>query len=146
MYSEATHLKLVELIYRVAGGLHPGGTIKIARNGQRPLQVVVAPLHSQSVRPERAVPAVAIFITGLDVKSPMDAPVFAEFYGLTPAEARLTNLLAGGASLKDASDQLGVRLSTVRSHLKSIFSKTGVTRQSELVRLFLTGPAYSDVG
>jgi DNA-binding CsgD family transcriptional regulator len=50
-------------------------------------------------------------------------------------------LLAGGIDPKEAAAQLEVALSTVRSQLKSIFAKTDTSRQSELVRLLLLGPA-----
>jgi DNA-binding CsgD family transcriptional regulator len=55
--------------------------------------------------------------------------------GLTPAEARVLIAIADGASLAEASASLGVTKNTVRSHLQHIFTKTGVTRQSELVLL-----------
>lgn len=62
----------------------------------------------------------------------------ADRHGLTPAEARLARLLAGGASLKDAAERLGVSINTVRTHLRQVFQKTGVSRQAELIRLLLS--------
>ena len=56
-------------------------------------------------------------------------------FGLSPAETRLTNLLATGSSLKQASQSLGVSYSTVMSQIKSCFQKTGTHRQAELVAL-----------
>jgi DNA-binding CsgD family transcriptional regulator len=62
-------------------------------------------------------------------------------YRLTPAEADLVNLLAGGCCLEDAAKQRGVTLSTVRSQLKRVFAKTETKHQGGLVRLVLTGAA-----
>jgi DNA-binding CsgD family transcriptional regulator len=45
--------------------------------------------------------------------------------------------LANGLSLEEAAEAIGIRRNTARAHLRSIFSKTGVRRQTELVRIFL---------
>jgi DNA-binding NarL/FixJ family response regulator len=41
-----------------------------------------------------------------------------------------------GLTVHDAAAQAGVRVSTVRDQLSSIFSKTGTSRQSELISIF----------
>ena len=56
-------------------------------------------------------------------------------FGLSPAEARLVRLLATGATLRQASEIVGVSYSTVVSQIKSCFQKTGTHRQAELVAL-----------
>ena len=58
--------------------------------------------------------------------------------GFTPAEARLADALAGGASVREAATKLGVTYETARTHLKRLLSKTGARRQAELVRILLT--------
>ena len=60
-------------------------------------------------------------------------------YGLTEAEARVMAALALGATVDEIARTHGVRPSTVRAQVRSIFDKTGVHRQSDLVRLALTG-------
>ena len=60
-----------------------------------------------------------------------------EHFRLSPAEARLAIALAQGDSLKEIAEQRGVTFGTVRAQLASIFDKTGVHRQSELVKLLL---------
>ena len=60
-------------------------------------------------------------------------------YSLTPAEADLVRLLAGGHSLEAAAELRGVTMNTVRTQLKQVFAKTDTKRQAELVRLVLTG-------
>lgn len=57
-----------------------------------------------------------------------------ELYGLTPAELRLCESLGQGLSLKEAAEQSGTGHETNRTHLKNIFSKMGINRQTELVR------------
>lgn len=58
-------------------------------------------------------------------------------YGLTPAEVRLCELLQDGRSTNDIADLHAVKRSTVVSQLKSVFLKTGTSRQSHLMKLLL---------
>ena len=60
-----------------------------------------------------------------------------QLYGFTSTEAQLANLLMEGMALEDCGDELGIRRTTVRMHLRNIFAKTGARRQGELVALLL---------
>ncbi len=62
-------------------------------------------------------------------------------YGLSEAEGCLLNTLATGADLSEACQQLAISPNTARTQLKSIFRKTGVNRQAELIKLVFTSPA-----
>lgn len=63
----------------------------------------------------------------------------ASTYGLTPAESKLAVMLAEGCRAEEAAERLHVSLNTVRTQLKSVFAKTGVRRQPELVAMLLSG-------
>ena len=54
-------------------------------------------------------------------------------FGLTPAETRLAARLRDGLTLKEAAEELGVSLNTVRNQLRAVFDKIGLSRQSDLV-------------
>lgn len=56
-------------------------------------------------------------------------------HGLTPAEAAVAIEVAKGDGRSAAATRLGLRASTVRTHLMAIFDKLGVHRQAELARL-----------
>ena len=56
-------------------------------------------------------------------------------FGLSPAEARLLPLLLRGCTPQQIAQELGVKVTTVRSQLSSVFAKTGATRQQDLIRL-----------
>lgn len=60
-------------------------------------------------------------------------------YGLTEAEARVMAAITLGETVEQIAHAHGVHTSTVRAQVRSIFDKTGVHRQSDLVRLALTG-------
>lgn len=138
-YAEATFLQA--LIFGAAQtsngrGIDSGGTIPISRKQGRPLSVTVAPLRNVSVGLVQR-PSAVVFISDPDENVELPADFLSRGYGLTNAEARLAMVLLGGHSLKEAADFCGVTHNTAKSQLKSIFSKTGVQRQAQLVRLLL---------
>jgi DNA-binding CsgD family transcriptional regulator len=59
---------------------------------------------------------------------------------LTPAEARIADLLAGGNEVGEVAARAGITLETARFHVKRVMAKTGVRRQTEMVRLMLSLP------
>lgn len=58
---------------------------------------------------------------------------YRENHGLTEAEAKLAHFLVEGGTLASYALTTSLSRNTVRSYLKSVFSKTGATRQAELV-------------
>ena len=126
----------------IGGAKDPGGMMHVSRvSFGRPLQLFVAPVRSETLEPGNRIPAAVVFIADPDRNPRLPAEQLQQMYGLTRAESRLAQLLLAGFDLKQSSDQLGVRMSTVRAQLKSIFVKTETNRQSDLLRLLLLGPA-----
>lgn len=60
-----------------------------------------------------------------------------DLFALTPAEARVAFALLDGMSLQAFSNSAGVRLSTVRWHLRNALAKTNCANQRDLVRLLM---------
>jgi DNA-binding CsgD family transcriptional regulator len=118
--------------------LGTGATVLISRENARPLSIIVVPMAvlglSISIRA-----AAILFITDPEQDVHISAQILQQSFGLTPAEARITNLLVQGKSLATIRDELSISYSTVRAHLRSIFDKVGVRRQSELVSVILRG-------
>jgi DNA-binding CsgD family transcriptional regulator/PAS domain-containing protein len=107
----------------------------------RPLQVFVTPVHwPASYGESGARYATAVFIGDAKRLSGDPFDVLRELYLLTPGEARLALLLTTGRSVEESAHELGIALSTARGVLKGVFAKTDTRRQSDLVRLLLTGP------
>ena len=80
-------------------------------------------------------PATVLFLTD-PLHSPQISPAaLIKLLGLTRAEAGIAADIAGGHSLADTAVRNGVSPNTVRAHLRAIFTKTGVKRQSQLVHL-----------
>lgn len=68
-----------------------------------------------------------------------DPRILQAAYDFTPTEAAVAAKLVDGLSLEEIATELGVELSTARSHLKRIFTKTGTHRQAELVCRLMQG-------
>ncbi|WP_101757420.1 helix-turn-helix transcriptional regulator [Oceanicoccus sp. KOV_DT_Chl] len=110
-------------------------------SGKADLGLVIRPVPSSQWSEGQASPTVAIFISDPEQQSETSQQVITRLFGFTPAEAALALLLAKGRSLAEASEQQHVSQHTARAQLKSIFSKTGVSRQAELVRLLVKSVA-----
>jgi DNA-binding CsgD family transcriptional regulator len=80
----------------------------------------------------------AVVIREIARASTVSSEFFARCYGVTHAEKRLLQTLADGMTVAEAGQALKVSLNTVKSHLKSLFAKTGTNRQAELMRLALS--------
>lgn len=80
-------------------------------------------------------PATVLFLND-PVRSPrISADALKDLLGLTPSEAGIAADIATGLSLADVAVNHGISPHTVRAHLRAIFNKTGVKRQSQLVHL-----------
>jgi DNA-binding CsgD family transcriptional regulator len=137
--AESTRLQaMIGAVVRTGSGkgLNAGGTILISREKGRPLSVTIAPLHKFSTSLSQR-PAAVLFISDPDRNLELPIDLLQRCYELTPAEARLTMVLLEGHSLKEAADSCGVTHNTAKSQLKSVFLKTQVQRQGELIRLLL---------
>lgn len=60
-------------------------------------------------------------------------------FKLTAAESRLCVLIQAGLTFKQISAETGVAESTVRTHLRSIYAKTGAAGQVGLMRMLMHG-------
>ena len=80
---------------------------------------------------------VAAMLVVFDPARPLDIPPerIMDAYGLTLAEARVALCAASGASVPETARRLNISANTVKTHLRRVFAKTGVSRQSELARL-----------
>lgn len=70
----------------------------------------------------------------------VDSDLLGAAFNLTPIEGRVSRLLAEGLSPKEVASRLGIQYDTVRKHLQSIYRKTSINRQSELMKLLLHLP------
>ncbi len=79
--------------------------------------------------------AVLLLLRETEGESAARDALLRERFRLTPAEVRLALAIADGEGLRSAAERLGIRMSTARAHLKSVFLKTETHRQAEVVAL-----------
>ena len=111
-------------------------------SGQHSWGVVVQSIASDQWTEGKQGPCVAVFVRDAEGQAHPPIRLTQQLFQLTPAETALAIELANGLSLDEASDLLNIKRNTARAHLRSIFSKTGVRRQTELVRIFLNSVAW----
>lgn len=129
---------------RLLGSAHeyPGTVTAMSLSrpqGRRKLAAVVRSIPLLEESEARAQPAYAVFLRDPDALACAAQDIARQMFDFTPAEANLAIELVNGLSLDEAAEKLCIRRNTVRAHLRAIFSKVGVTRQSELVRILLNG-------
>jgi DNA-binding CsgD family transcriptional regulator len=105
--------------------------------GERPLAAYVLPAS--------AAPPVENFLTHTraivlaidpsEASAPADPALVRDVLGITLGEARVAALVGAGVPPRDAAAKLGLTEQTVRTALKRVFAKVGVSRQSELTAL-----------
>jgi PAS domain S-box-containing protein len=129
----------------LAAAVRPGAkpiVLKLRRSGaMTPMTALVTPLDDEGDR-SRPIRNCVVFLRDPDVRMSVSEPLLRDMYGLTPAEARVVASLVSGRSLQEVAVELEISLNTVRNHLKQAYRKTHTSRQSELVTLVLSGPAF----
>jgi DNA-binding NarL/FixJ family response regulator len=99
-----------------------------------PLWVVA---RSLAVWPDR----IAIMFYTEDDEPDVPLEALQHLLGLTRSETAVALRLARGKTVKEITEELGISLSTTRTHLRSIFAKTCIDKQTKLVRTVLQGVA-----
>jgi DNA-binding CsgD family transcriptional regulator len=107
-------------------------------SGRAKLGILIKSIPLGEWSESRQRPAAAVFLRDPEANAVQPSQeLVRRLFGLTRMEAQLALLLAEGYTLDEAAEKMNVRRNTARTHLRSIFCKTGVTRQTMLVRLML---------
>ncbi len=107
-------------------------------SGRAPLGILIRAVPMGQWCESKRRSAAVMFLRDAESNVPQPSQeLVRRLFGLTRKEAALALLLAEGLTLDEAADKMDVRRNTARTHLRSIFCKTGVTRQTMLVRLLL---------
>lgn len=81
--------------------------------------------------------AYILFVKRNDPKDKTVIASFAKRFGLTGQETRVLQTVLDSGGVPMAADILGISPSTARTHVTSIFDKTGVRRQADLIRILI---------
>ena len=133
---DATLQDLLARAIQPFGHLCASGSMMVRRSPPLPRLA----LHVKPVVPReqnhRSRPVAALVLIVDPAARPGMAPGDVEAaLGLSPAETEIAVLLAEGRTAREIAAATGREYSTVRTHLKHIFAKLGVSRQVEVARL-----------
>jgi DNA-binding CsgD family transcriptional regulator len=106
-------------------------------------EILIAPLHPEHALAsawEIPLALVAIMLSPRDTES--IALRLQQLYRLSGAESGIVAALAMGDTVEHIARARRVSEATLRSQLRSIFNKTGTSRQADLVRLALVGADF----
>ena len=97
----------------------------------------VLPLTSGLHRPtgNRSTAAAAVFVRKAALDIPTSVETLARIYKLTGSEARVLHGVVEIGGAREIAKALGIAETTVRTHLQSLFAKSGARRQADLVKL-----------
>ena len=121
-----------------------GGSTVVRRASALPLAVHVNPVDRQETD-YSAWPVAALMLVVDPASRHRINPAMARaVLGLTKMESQVAVLLAEGRSVAQVAAAFGRKESTIRSHVKQMYSKLGLSRQVDLVRLVLSLPALRE--
>jgi DNA-binding NarL/FixJ family response regulator len=102
-----------------------------------PWLLVVAPARSRAFRAFNAGVAAIIFMTDPERAPTPTQEVLRDLLDLTATEAKVALSIAAGDAVPSAARRLRVSTNTVHTHMRRIFSKLGVHRQADVVRVLM---------
>lgn len=144
---------LTQTMRRVVGHIRAGRfashdtVLAVERGGRRrPLTVIIRASHvaGKDAGGSKGTVLIMILDSALPVRT-IESEL-RQLYGFSSTEARLANLLMEGKALETCCQELDIQRSTGCTHLRRLFKKTRVHRQSELVGLLLKSIGLACLG
>lgn len=116
-----------------------GGSMKITRGeAGTPLVLEVHPVQKTGADSRSWEVGALVLIVDPIARPRVDPRLPAMVWGLTPTESRVAVALATGQTAAGVAGELGCAESTVRTHVKRVYRKLGVRKQTELIRRVLS--------
>ena len=109
----------------------------VKRPGHRPaLMLHVNPVGHRETHPG-ALPVAALVLIEDPARSTTTVdPIMVEaVLALSPMQSQVAVRMAEGMSVPTIAASMGRQISTIRTHVKAMYGRLGLTRQKELVRL-----------
>lgn len=119
-----------------AAGRSDGGSLVLPkRAGDGHVLVEAMPIRDDGLSDREGIQGTALFLIDPDSSQMVSTAGLAQIFKLTEAEHAVTSSLINGASVNEIAEQRSASVETVRTQLKSVFTKTGVNSQLGLMRL-----------
>lgn len=106
---------------------------------QIPLTVMISKIDGNNswVRSQEERQGIAVYLSDPQTALQTSPERLKSLYQLTQAEAKVAISIANGLDLQEVADFNSTTIGTVRSQLRQIFTKMGVNKQQDVVRLLL---------
>ncbi len=118
------------------GGTGAGGSLLVSGEPTMPqLSVLVHPVGEDGDEPRGSILGALVFVDDPVTRTGIDPERLQTSLGLTPAESRIAALLAQGRNIDAVAAETGRSRTTVKWHMRQIYSKHGLSRQVELMQL-----------
>lgn len=115
------------------------------RSGRRPLLLEIIPLRDSKAEIERDFTGAMVAIIDPDKPRLFDASILGKAYRLTQAEQDVCKLMVEGLMVVDIAEARNVAPDTVKTQIKSIYSKINASSRTELIRLILSACPPIDI-
>jgi DNA-binding CsgD family transcriptional regulator/PAS domain-containing protein len=140
----AAHAKLTEAITEATAGeaeTPSGGITTLVLPGDDNVGLVatILPLTRGERRNLSGTSGAAavVFVQDPIAEAHLSGQGFAQLYGLTGSELRVVLAMLPGLSAREAAEVLKISEATVKTHLHRIYGKTGTSKQTELMHVFM---------
>jgi DNA-binding CsgD family transcriptional regulator len=100
------------------------------------LDMLLMPSRGRSIA-TKASPAAIAYVHGDNWRSRDRCEQLAEFFSLSPREARLALALSRGLTIAEAAAEFGLTEKTARTYSKTLYAKTGARGLPDLVRIVI---------
>lgn len=129
--------KLLAGLMGESDGPPAGGGLTIRRMNGHALQVWCVPLShkERALLDPRRRPCGLLFVFDPDRVPLTPDNLLMNAFGLTGAETRLTLALLHGETVDEYCARTDISRNTARTHMRAIFDKLGINKQTELIRL-----------
>ena len=135
------HAKLQRLVAQALPlyGVHgAGASMKITRRKiKTPLVLEIHPVRKLRMDHPGGQLGALVLVVDPARRPRVDPVLAAAVLGLTPMEGRVAVAILTGRTAAGIANALGCAESTVKTHLKRVYDKLGITKQTELVRRLL---------
>ena len=133
-------IQLEKLLAGLTGeetGRPQGGGVTIRRLNGHALQIWGVPLRKEerTALDPSGRPCGLLFAIDPDRAPRTPDHLLMEAFGLTRAETALTLALLNGETVDEYCERTGISRNTARTHMRAIFDKLGIKKQTELIRL-----------
>ena len=115
------------------------GSVLVSRE-HSPVRLVLhaIPVNGEGAEPHLGREGALVLVVDPESRWRIDAGRLGAILGLTTAESRIAAMMAEGMTIRDIATVTARRETTVKWHVRHVFSKLGVSRQADLVRLVLS--------